>query len=388
MSLEEYCCRGKLSAASCNSNYVPSNPNNNCDTILYNYCSTTLGKNDLLCACINSPLAYPDCLDKKCTSTGAFLPKKMVSNRPCPTVLQCNQIINLGDAAKNNLISVEQYQYCSADTSGNKTETNAANTPTSAPAPPPAIAPLLTPASAPAPAPALAPLITPASAPAGFPEMPKGTTSNIQTSNMPEPIKSSNPVPASTIKFPDIPDIPIAIIDNPPAPNPPAQTPPSQTSPAPSPTQTSESNPPAQSSSPSPTQTSSSSPSQTPSQTLAISTPDVPDQPSSPEQPDIKTNTLTSNNDTTAGADTLSATKLIVTNFVDNTLFATKLVTIIIGILVFILVFGGIGLMYIEKKMFFSPNPQNTVGNDDKNNKTIIGNNVENNVGNNINTNS
>jgi hypothetical protein len=35
--------------------------------------------------------------------------------QPCPTVLNCTQVVNIGEGAKNNLLNLSQYQYCGVD---------------------------------------------------------------------------------------------------------------------------------------------------------------------------------------------------------------------------------------------------------------------------------
>ena len=42
--------------------------------------------------------------------------------KKCPTVIECNQYVNLSDEAKNNVVNVDQYQYCGVDEGGEKVE--------------------------------------------------------------------------------------------------------------------------------------------------------------------------------------------------------------------------------------------------------------------------
>jgi hypothetical protein len=121
ISPEELCCRGLLPAEMCNPLYLRSTENNLCDAPLYDYCKRPEGKYDTICACINSEIPFPDCFDKTCRGSGAFLPKNMIM-QPCPTVLNCTQVVNIGEGAKNNLLNLSQYQYCGVD--NNKTEVN------------------------------------------------------------------------------------------------------------------------------------------------------------------------------------------------------------------------------------------------------------------------
>jgi hypothetical protein len=117
MSAEELCCRGLLPADLCGPLYVRTNEVNSCDAYLYDYCKRDEGRYDVLCSCINSEIPFPDCFDNTCRGSGAFLPKNMIK-QPCPTVLNCTQVVNIGENAKNNLVNVAQYQTCIADSGG------------------------------------------------------------------------------------------------------------------------------------------------------------------------------------------------------------------------------------------------------------------------------
>jgi hypothetical protein len=122
-SREELCCRGLLDPADCASAYTRTNPNHMCDSIIYNYCKTSDGEYDELCACINSTIPSPDCFDLRCRGSGAFLPTNMIK-QPCPAVLNCNQYITLGENAKNNVVNATQYQTCGINAENELVETN------------------------------------------------------------------------------------------------------------------------------------------------------------------------------------------------------------------------------------------------------------------------
>jgi len=117
--INSLCCRGLLDPEFCEDRYLTSNPNHQCDAIIYDYCQ--INKDDEICACINSPLEYPDCHDQKCRESGAHITRNMLAKK-CPTVIECNQYVNLSDDAKNNVVNVDQYQYCGVDEGGEKVD--------------------------------------------------------------------------------------------------------------------------------------------------------------------------------------------------------------------------------------------------------------------------
>lgn len=119
-SLEELCCLGIMDVNECQDMYIRSTPNNMCDSHITRYCKTVAGKNNPMCTCINSEIPFPNCHDIKCQNTG-HIPNNM-RTQSCPTVLNCNQYVNLTGEVQNSVVNVAQYQTCSVDAEGKKQE--------------------------------------------------------------------------------------------------------------------------------------------------------------------------------------------------------------------------------------------------------------------------
>jgi hypothetical protein len=119
-SLEELCCLGMMDVTECQDIYLRTTPNNMCDSYITRYCKTVSGKTDPMCTCINSEIPFANCHDKKCQNTG-YIPNNM-KNQPCPTVLNCNQYVNMTGEVQNSVVNVAQYQTCSVDADGKKQE--------------------------------------------------------------------------------------------------------------------------------------------------------------------------------------------------------------------------------------------------------------------------
>jgi len=119
-SLEELCCLGIMDVNECHDMYLRTSTNNMCDPFIARYCNTITGKNDPMCTCINSEIPFPNCHDNKCQNTG-YIPNNM-RNQACPTVLNCNQFVNLTGEVQNSVVNVAQYQTCSVDAEGKKQE--------------------------------------------------------------------------------------------------------------------------------------------------------------------------------------------------------------------------------------------------------------------------
>jgi hypothetical protein len=119
-SLEELCCLGIMDVNECQDMYIRSTPNNMCDSYITRYCKTIAGKNNPMCTCINSEIPFPNCHDIKCQNTG-HIPNNM-RTQSCPTVLNCNQYVNLTGEVQNSVVNVAQYQTCSVDADGKKQE--------------------------------------------------------------------------------------------------------------------------------------------------------------------------------------------------------------------------------------------------------------------------
>jgi hypothetical protein len=69
------------------------------------------------CACVNAPIANPECSFRPCTRSGAYLTTKMRDtrkNNTGPHTVVCNQLVQM--MGKDNLMSnLVQIQNCSAD---------------------------------------------------------------------------------------------------------------------------------------------------------------------------------------------------------------------------------------------------------------------------------
>ena len=99
------------------------------DNQMQAFCTANPGNS--LCGCINSPITpCPEKYDKNCI-TGGYLTGTMLSTA-CPTVMNCNQYVNLSPAAQSVLIDSAINQNCSTTTSGGGTSTVSNSTPVAA----------------------------------------------------------------------------------------------------------------------------------------------------------------------------------------------------------------------------------------------------------------
>jgi hypothetical protein len=122
------CCRGITSDYTdqdkCSVFWGPTN-DGVCDNIMKDWATWNPTHPDA--SCIVSEIANPQCFDLTCFGTPtAYLTKTQrdIKNKGCPETLKCNQILNLSDGAKNNLINgFTQIQKC--------TVTNAPSSPDS-----------------------------------------------------------------------------------------------------------------------------------------------------------------------------------------------------------------------------------------------------------------
>lgn len=184
-----------MDASFCDANYLLTTANNLCDAPIYSYCKTTAGKYDQLCACINSAIPNPDCHDEKCRASGAFMPKNMV-RQPCPTVIDCRQIVNMTGEMQSSLVNVAQYQFCGVDSGGNAVNKDIT--------PPPA--PTMAPAAATNPtAPAAPEVSTGMQMPANFP-----ADTKVNTATGTNKAGTSSTVGQLGITVPTAPPAPIA----------------------------------------------------------------------------------------------------------------------------------------------------------------------------------
>lgn len=88
------------------------------DSVLAQYCSNNLYKNDSLCSCINSPVYKesnycPQMFDQTCIKKAGYLTNIMRTTK-CPDVINCNSYVSYdkGSAAVGNTI----IQNCAIDT--------------------------------------------------------------------------------------------------------------------------------------------------------------------------------------------------------------------------------------------------------------------------------
>lgn len=82
----------------------PSNTGGQCDSIMNGYCKSARGRNDELCACLNSDIPNPECTDQRCRLTNAMKLSNMLNNTCSGNFITCQQFFNLSEDALNNLV--------------------------------------------------------------------------------------------------------------------------------------------------------------------------------------------------------------------------------------------------------------------------------------------
>ncbi len=123
-----YCFSGSNMTTNTNCRTWISQQNSKYDSQMTNYCGSY--PDDPLCTCITSSVTpCPEKFDKNCVATGYLTASMQEVN--CPTVLTCNQYVNLPANAQSALIDNAITQNCSATTNTTNISGGSSSTATS-----------------------------------------------------------------------------------------------------------------------------------------------------------------------------------------------------------------------------------------------------------------